>query len=97
MKTIKELKRVLEKHRQELESKFKVSEIGIFGSYVRETQTKISDVDILVKIDDSISLLDLVKIENYLTSLLGVKVDLIPKEDLRQELRERILKETIYV
>jgi len=97
MKTIKELKRVLEKNRQELESKFKVSEIGIFGSYVRETQTKISDVDILVKIDDSISLLDFVKIENYLTSLLGVKVDLIPKEDLRQELRKRILKETVYV
>jgi len=97
MKTIKELKRVLEKNRQELKSKFKVSEIGIFGSYVRETQTKISDVDILVKIDDSISLLDFVKIENYLTSLLGVKVDLIPKEDLRQELRKRILKETVYV
>ena len=50
-----------------------------------------------VKIDDSISLLEFVALENYLTSLLGVKVDLMSKEDIREELRERILKEAIYV
>ncbi len=97
MKTIREIKEILAKHREELESRFKVSEIGIFGSYVRKTQSKRSDVDILVEFKESISLLDLVKLENYLTSLLEVKVDLVPKEDIRTELKERILKEAIYV
>jgi len=97
MKTIIELKVILAKHREDLQRKFKVSEIGLFGSYVRETQSKHSDVDILVEFKESISLLDLVKLENYLTSLLEVKVDLVPKEDIRIELRERILKEAIYV
>ena len=97
MKTIREIKAILAKHREELKSRFKVSEIGIFGSYVRETQSKRSDVDILVEFKESISLLDLVKLENYLTSLLEVKVDLVPKEDIRMELKERILKEAIYV
>jgi len=97
MKTIREIKEILAKHREELKSRFKVKEIGIFGSYVRETQSKISDVDILVEFKESISLLDLVKLENFLTSLLEVKVDLVPKEDIRMELKERILKEAIYV
>jgi hypothetical protein len=97
MKTIREIKAILAKHREELKSRFKVKEIGIFGSYVRETQSNRSDVDILVEFKESISLLDLVKLENFLTSLLEVKVDLVPKEDIRMELKERILKEAIYV
>ncbi len=97
MKTMREIKAILAKHKEELKSRFKVSEIGIFGSYVRETQSKRSDVDILVEFKESISLLDLVKLENFLTSLLEVKVDLVPKEDIRMELKERILKEAIYV
>ena len=97
MKTIREIKEILAKHREELKSRFKVKEIGIFGSYVRKTQSKRSDVDILVEFKESISLLDLVKLENFLTSLLEVKVDLVPKEDIRMELKERILKEAIYV
>ena len=97
MKTIREIKEILAKHREELKSRFKVKEIGIFGSYVRETQSKRSDVDILVEFKESISLLDLVKLENFLTSLLEIKVDLVPKEDIRMELKERILKEAIYV
>ena len=97
MKTIREIKAILATHREELKSRFKVSEIGIFGSYVRETQSNRSDVDILVEFKESISLLDLVKLENFLTSLLEVKVDLVPKEDIRMELKERILKEAIYV
>ena len=48
MKTIDEIRNILEKHKQELKERFKVDEIGIFGSYVRSEQTKESDMDILV-------------------------------------------------
>ena len=97
MKTIGEIKGILAEHKEDLQRRFKVSDIGLFGSYVKKTQIRRSDVDILVDFQESISLLDLVKLENYLTSLLEVKVDLIPKEDIRRELKEIILKEAIYV
>ena len=97
MKTIGEIKGILSEHKEDLQKRFKVSDIGLFGSYVKKTQSRRSDVDILVDFQESISLLDLVKLENYLTSLLEVKVDLVPKEDIRRELKEIILKEAIYV
>ena len=97
MKTIGEIKGILAEHKEDLQRRFKVSDIGLFGSYVKKTQSRRSDVDILVDFQESISLLDLVKLENFLTSLLEVQVDLVPKEDIRRELKEIILKEAIYV
>ena len=97
MKTIGEIKGILAEHKEDLQRRFKVSDIGLFCSYVKQTQSRRSDVDILVDFQESISLLDLVKLENFLTSLLEVKVDLVPKEDIRRELKEIILKEAIYV
>jgi len=41
--------------------------------------------------------LKLVSLENFLSDLTGVKVDIVPKEDIRPELKERILKEVIYL
>jgi predicted nucleotidyltransferase len=92
-----EVKNIIKESKIELERNFKVKEIGIFGSYIRGEQKDKSDVDILVELDEPVSLLGLVKLENYLSDLLHIKVDLIPKKDIRQELRERILRETVYL
>jgi hypothetical protein len=43
------------------------------------------------------SLLKLVNLENYLSDLSGVRVDLVPKADIRPELRSRILSEALNV
>lgn len=96
-KTLDEIKKILNTHRDELRDKYKITEVGIFGSYVRGEQKKKSDIDILVSFGEEISLLDLVGAELYLKKILKMKVDLIPKEDLRPELKERILKETVPV
>ncbi len=45
MQTIEKLKAALASHKEELKNKYKVKEIGIFGSYVRQEQNKKSDVD----------------------------------------------------
>ncbi|MFQ5836030.1 MAG: nucleotidyltransferase family protein [bacterium] len=50
----------------------------------------------LVEFEEPVSLFGLVKLENHLTQLLGIKVDVVPKKDVRVELRERILKEVVY-
>jgi len=96
MKTLKEIEKILKENKAILAERFKVKEIGIFGSYVRGEQKEKSDVDILVSFYEPISLLKLVSLENFLTDLTGVKVDIVPKEDIRSELKERILGEVIY-
>jgi predicted nucleotidyltransferase len=97
MKTLDEIRRILGQHKKELREKHKVKEVGIFGSYVRGEQKKRSDIDVIAEFEEPLSLLDLVGVEIYLSRVLKAKVDLIPKDDIRPELKERILKETVYV
>jgi len=97
MKTLQRIKEILEKHKIELRQRFKVKDIGIFGSYARGEQKKRSDIDILVEFEEPISLLKLVSLENFLREMLQVKVEVIPKKDVRPELKEKIFKEVIYI
>lgn len=94
-KTLEEIKKILKENQAVLREKFKVKEMGIFGSFVRGEQKKRSDVDILVEFEEVISLLKLAGLENFLTDLIGIKVDVVPKEDIRPELKKRILEEVI--
>jgi len=51
--------------------------IGIFGSYARDENRKDSDLDILVRFKNGITLLQLISLENELSEKLGIKVDLV--------------------
>jgi len=83
MKTLDEIRKILEQQRNFLRDKYKVKEIGIFGSYVRGEAKKTSDVDILVEFEKTPSLLKFIELENYLSDTLGVKVDLVEKKGLK--------------
>ncbi len=97
MKTLEEIKRSLALHKSTLQEQYKVRELGIFGSYVRQEQTETSDVDVLVEFSETPSLLKFVNLENYLSDNLGVKVDLVHKSGLKPRIGERILAEVIYL
>jgi len=97
MKSLEEIKSILEKHREEMMEKFKVEEIGIFGSYVRGKQKEKSDLDILVDFNDSIGLLKFIELENYLSDLLKVKVDLVMKSALKPRIGKHILEEVVFL
>jgi len=65
--------------------------IGIFGSYARDENRPDSDLDILINLGSSISLLQLVHIERELSELLGIKVDLVSDGAIKnQKLRDYI-------
>jgi predicted nucleotidyltransferase len=66
--------------------------IGIFGSYARKEDTADSDIDILVKFRETITLLQLVQIERELSQILGKKVDLVTEAALKN----RRIKKYIY-
>jgi predicted nucleotidyltransferase len=97
MKSLEEIKEIIRIHREELEGRYRVKSIAIFGSYVRGEEKEESDIDLLVEFNGPVSLLHMVSVENYLSDLLGMKVDLVPRKNIREELREVIIKEAIAV
>jgi uncharacterized protein len=97
MKTLEEIKQWLGQHKPLLQERYKVQELGVFGSYVRQEQTETSDVDVLVEFSETPSLLKFVNLENYLSDNLGVKVDLVHKAGLKPRIGERILAEVVYL
>ncbi len=98
MKTFKEIQEFFSRYKPILLEKYKwLSELGIFGSYVRGEQNEESDVDVLVDYTEAPDLIELIDLENYLSDNLGMKVDVVTKNGLKPRLKERILSEVVYV
>ena len=76
MKSYKKIEAILKQHKEELAGKYRIKEIGIFGSYVRGEQKKRSDVDILVEFEEVPDLFKFFELERYLEELLEMRVDL---------------------
>jgi predicted nucleotidyltransferase len=94
---LEEIKDILAKHKSELKERFRVKELGVFGSYVRGEQKKKSDADILVEFDAPIGFFKFLELEEYLEGLLGIKVDLVSKKALKPRIGEHILREVVFI
>ena len=86
---------ILKQHKEELYKKYGVEEIGLFGSFARGEETAKSDIDILVEFKNPVSLLLVSSLEIYLSDLLGIRVDLVRKRNIRKELKDNILNEAV--
>ncbi|MEK7441530.1 MAG: nucleotidyltransferase family protein [Chloroflexota bacterium] len=81
----------------DLQKKYGVRGLWVFGSRLRGNARPDSDLDVLVEFDDRpLSLLKFIEIENRLSDLLGIKVDLVEKKALTL-IGRRILQEAIAV
>jgi predicted nucleotidyltransferase len=74
-----------------------VRSFWLFGSYVRGQQRARSDLDILVDFERAPSLFRFVELQDLLSALLGLKVDLVMKSALKPGIGERILAEVVSV
>ena len=88
---------VLRKYLPELQERYGVRSLGIFGSFVRGEQRKRSDLDVLVEFDSAPTLFGFIDLRDYLTDLLGVKVDLVMKSALKPAVGRHILAEVVFV
>jgi uncharacterized protein len=77
--------------------RYNVKEISLFGSFVRKEQSEDSDIDILIEFDNNADLFDLIGLELSLEDIFEHKVDVVPKQALRPELRESILQQIVTV
>jgi len=97
MKTLEEIKKLIGQYKQELKEKFKVKEIGIFGSTIRGERRQTSDIDLLVDFKDEADLFDLMGLGLFLEEKLNQRVDVVPKRAIREEIKDRVLKEVVYL
>lgn len=95
--SLKKMLEILHQQIPMLAERYGVEKLEVFGSYVRGEQKRDSDLDILVTFRKAPSLLTFIAIENYLSDLLGVKVDLVMKDSLKPEIGQQILSKTILV
>ena len=96
MKNREEIEKILKSFKPTLSDKFKIKEIGVFGSYAREEESEVSDVDILVEFYEPVGW-EFIDLKEFLEELLGIKVDLVTVKALKTRMRETILKEVVYI
>ncbi|WP_298817046.1 nucleotidyltransferase family protein [Chloroflexus sp.] len=77
--------------------RYKVREIGLFGSFVRGEQDASSDIDLLAEFEENADLFDLIGLALYLEEIFQRQVDVVPKQALRAELRESVLQQVVTV
>lgn len=85
----------LREHLPEITRRFQVRSLGVFGSYVRHEEGPESDLDILVSFTEPPGLLTFLALENHLTDLLGIKVDLVMRDALKPTIGQKILSEVV--
>ena len=86
-----EIKNIILKHLKD----YNPLKVGIFGSFARGDNKKGSDIDILVEFKESPSLLTLIKLENDLSGILGIKVDLVTTGALKNKRIKRSIKKDL--
>jgi predicted nucleotidyltransferase len=88
---------LLRQSKPELQARFGVTRLALFGSTARDTATGTSDIDILVDFDGPATSKRYFGVQFYLEDLLGSSVDLVTEKALRPELRPYIEREQVNV
>lgn len=92
-----QLVEIVRQHMPRLRELYRVKSLGMFGSYPRREYEEGSDLDILVDFDEPPSLFKFLELENYLSDLLDIEVDLVMKDALKPAIGRHILQEVIYI
>lgn len=96
MKTLAQIKNIINNKKPYLYEKYGLESIAVFGSYSRGDETEISDVDLLVKFNKPIGL-DFVEFADELESMLNIKVDVVTKKAMNEMMFKQIQAELSYV
>jgi len=95
--TLEDALHTLRAHLPEICQRYQAKSLGIFGSFVRGEEIETSDIDILVKFQSPPTFFRFIEMEDCLSQLLGVRVDLVMKSALKPRIGERVLSEVVSV
>lgn len=96
MDTFLDIKTKLEIHKKELFEKYPIKELAIFGSYARNEQKEASDLDLMVEFHSRIGS-EFIELADELEEILGIKVDLVSKNGIKERYFERIKEDLIFL
>lgn len=91
------IKDLINQNMDSLKNTYHVKSIGVFGSVARADNANASDVDILVEFSQPIGFFKFIELEEFLSRIIGKKVDLVTKRALKPAIKEEILQEVVYV
>ena len=80
---------------QQVANQYGVHNIRVFGSVARGEDTANSDIDLLVDMEETRSLLDLVGFQQSVQAILKQPTDILTENSISPYLRESILREAI--
>jgi uncharacterized protein len=95
MYTLDQLLTILRKHKPELQRKYPVSKLGVFGSYARGEATAASDIDIAVEINGPMGL-SFVAMADEIEDLFGIKTDVVPLRSIKPHYLASVQKDIVY-
>ena len=96
MKTLEEIEKIIKQYQRELEEKYKVKRIGVFGSYARGEQIEGSDIDVLVEFKEPVGFL-FIHLADFLEEILKSEVDLVTPDAIKPNRRRYIMEDVSYV
>jgi len=96
MYTLEEIVRILRRHKPELQKKYPISQLGVFGSYARGDAAEGSDIDIAVEIIGPMGL-SFIAMADEIENLFGIKVDVVPKRSIKPDYLPYVEKDIVYV
>ncbi|MBU2643628.1 nucleotidyltransferase family protein [bacterium] len=96
-KTISEIKDELRSQMPLLSKQYGVKSISLFGSYIKGQEKSESDLDILVEYTELPGLIKYIELENRLSDLLGIKVDLVIRDSLKPRIADNVLLDAVQI
>lgn len=96
MHTLESIIKKLQQHKPELQKKYPVSRLGVFGSYARGEATNESDIDIAVEISETMGL-NFVVMADEIEDLFGIKTDVVPMRSIKPNYLVNVEKDIVYV
>ncbi len=96
MQTLHNILQTLRTHKPELQRKYPVARLGVFGSYARGDANEKSDIDIAVEITGPMGL-SFVAMAEEIEALFGTKTDVVPSRSIKPEYLPFVGKDIVYV
>ena len=95
MLTLQQILQTLRTNLPELQRKYPIGRLGVFGSYARGEATEQSDVDIAVEITGTMGL-QFVAMADEIETLIGKKTDVVPLRAIKPQYLEYVKKDLVY-
>jgi len=96
MKSLPEIISLLESHKAQLFRDYPIKTMAIFGSYARGDNSLSSDLDLLVEFDSKVGI-KFIDLADEVESILGIRVDLVSKNGVKEKYLRSINSDLIYV